>query len=377
MMIPNEVIIDLNAIRHNFDKIRCLARPKAGIMAVIKSDAYGHGMIPVAKALEPYHPDYFGVFELQEALELRNAGCKVPLLVMMGIADDEIPAAVDHDVTLALFQKNIAQRLSEKAQAKGRIVPVHIKVDTGMARLGVPWAEVADFVHGLLPLKGIRLAGIFSHLSVSDDPGNPFTDKQLERFVMAARACQKLGVCTQAVHIANSGGVLHDKGLDFTLVRPGISLYGSAPSPLLDRPISFEPAMRFKSRVIQVKTVPAGTPISYGGTYTTSTTATIATIPVGYDDGYSRLLSNKGQVLIHGKRVPVVGRVCMNLTMVDVSSLQGVSAGDEVVLLGLQGEERITAEEIADKTGTINYEVYCAIGKANRRTYTNGAEIIS
>ena len=268
-MIPNEVIIDLGAIRHNFLEIRKLASPKAGIIAVIKSDAYGHGMIPVAEALAPENPDYFGVFELQEALDLRQAGCKVPILVMLGIASEETPEVVDNNLTISLFQHDIAEKLSQQALQKGRVVPVHIKIDTGMARLGVPWDQVTDFLKPLLHLQGIRLEGIFSHFAVSDDFGHGFTDIQLERFSKAVRQAWDLGVCKEAVHIANSGGVMGKKGLDASLVRPGLSLYGSPPADGLVLPFCLKPAMHFRSRVIQVKTVAAGTPISYGCTYKT------------------------------------------------------------------------------------------------------------
>lgn len=368
-MMPNEVVIDLNAIRHNFLEVRRLAGPDRGVIAVIKSDAYGHGMIPVAKVLEPEKPDYFGVFELQEAVDLRQAGCQIPILVMMGIAREDVSAVIENGLTASCFQHDMAEALSRKALEQGRVVPVHIKVDTGMARLGVAWTEVAAFVQGLLPLKGIHLQGIFSHLAVSDTPGHPFTDEQLKRFSLAVQQAKAMGVCKEAVHVANTGGVLGKRILEANLVRPGISLYGSPPAKGLDLPVRLKPAMTFRSRVIQVKTVPEGTPVSYGCTYTTAKKATIATIPVGYDDGYNRLLSNQGVVLVQGKRIPVIGRICMNLTMVDVSSVPGVRVGDEVVLLGSQDQECITAEEIAAKIDTINYEVYCAIGKANRRTY--------
>jgi alanine racemase len=371
-MIPNEVIIDLDAIRHNFREIRRLASPEKGIIAVIKADAYGHGMIPVAKTLEPERPDFFGVFELQEAVGLRQAGCRTPILVMMGFTAQDIGAIIEHRLTPSCFQQDMAEALSRKAIEKGRVVPVHIKVDTGMARLGVPWKQAATFVRNLAPLKGIRLQGIFSHLAVSDNPGDPFTDEQIERFSLAVRQAHALGVCQDAVHVANSGGILSKKGLEAGLIRPGICLYGSPPAEGLDVPVGLKPAMTFRSRVIQVKTVSEDTPVSYGCTYRTAGKATIATIPVGYDDGYSRLLSNRAAVLIRGKRVPVVGRVCMNLTMADVSSVPGVRVGDEVILLGAQGQERITAEDMAGMIDTISYEVYCSIGKANRRTYVYG-----
>ena len=342
-MIANEVIIDLGALRHNFFEIKRLAGPGARILAVVKSDAYGHGMLPVAETLESAGVDYLGVFELDEALDLRKAGFKSPVLIMMGITPEEVSAVVENNLTAALFQKDMADKLSAAALEQGMVTPVHVKVDTGMTRLGVPSEGVADFLRSLLPLKGIRFEGIFSHLAVADDPDHPFTGQQIRTFLQAVEESRRLGVCTDAVHIANSGALLGKKGLDLGMVRPGILLYGSPPAEGWAAAASFKPAMTFKSRVIQVRTVPAGTSISYGCTYTTRSRSTIATIPVGYDDGYSRILSNNGEVLVHGKRVPVVGRVCMNLTMLDVSSVDGVLVGDEVVLLGAQGKERITA----------------------------------
>ncbi len=368
-MTVNKVIINLGALRHNLFEIKRLAGPGARVIPVVKSDAYGHGMIPVAKALESAGVDYFGVFELDEALELRKAGTNIPILVMMGITSDEVSAVVESGVTTALFQHDIAEKVSEAALKQNKVAPVHVKVDTGMTRLGVPWTKLPDFLQGLLPLKGLRLEGMFSHLAAADDPEHPFTARQIRTFLQVVEEGRRLGVCTDAVHIANSGALLGKRGLDLGMVRPGILLYGSPPAQGWPAAASFEPAMTFKSRVIQVKTVPAGTPVSYGCTYKTSSRSTIATIPVGYDDGYSRLFSSKGVVLIRGKRVPVVGRVCMNLTMLDVTSVQGVSVGDEVVLLGVQGEERITAEELGEKIGTISYEIYCSIGKSNHRTY--------
>jgi alanine racemase len=368
-MIPNEVMIDLGAIRHNVSEIKRLAGPATRVAAVVKSDAYGHGMIPVARTLESAGVDYFGVFELQEALDLRHAGCKVPVLIMMGITSEEVPAVVEHQFTVALFQRNIAEKLSGAALEQGVTVPAHVKVDTGMTRLGVPWQDVAPFLRSLLPLRGIRLEGIFSHLAVADKPDEPFTSTQIHRFLQSVEESERLGVCQDAVHLANSGALLGKRGLDLGMIRPGILVYGSPPSEGWPSASRFKPAMTFRSKIVHVKTVPAGTSVSYGRTYSTPSTAIIATIPVGYDDGYSRQLSNQAEVLVHGKRVPVVGRVCMNLTMLDVSSLEAVAVGDEVVLLGAQGEERITAEEIAKRSGTISYDVYCSLGKSNRRTY--------
>ncbi|MBE9580628.1 MAG: alanine racemase [Proteobacteria bacterium] len=370
-MIENKVIVDLGAIRHNLFEIKRLAGSQSRVIAVIKSDAYGHGMIAVGQTLESSGVDSFGVFELEEALDLRKAHCRIPILLMKGITADEVSAAVEKRLTVALFQQDIAEKLSGAALKQGTVTPVHVKIDTGMGRLGVPWEDASDFLQGLLSLNGLLLEGIFSHCAVADEPDHPFTDEQIGRFLQVVKKTKQLGVCTDAVHLANSGALLARKGIDLGMVRPGILLYGSPPAEGLAGADSFKPAMTFKSRVTQVKKVPADTPISYGCTYRTRSTSTIATVPVGYDDGYSRMLSNKGEVLIHGRRVPIVGRVCMNLTMVDVSSLDGVSVGDEVVLLGAQGKERITAEELARRIGTISYEVYCMIGKNNRRVHVD------
>jgi alanine racemase len=264
---------------------------------------------------------------------------------------------------------DIAEELSRISAEQEKVTAVHVKVDSGMTRLGVWCEDLPNFLEQLLPLKGIHVEGIFSHLAIADQPDHPYTDQQIKRFKDAVEACRRRVGFEGYVHIANSGALLGSKGLDLGMARPGILLYGSPPAEGWAAAAPFKPVMSFKSRVIQIRTVPPGTSISYGCTYKTEERRSIATIPVGYDDGYSRLLSNNGEVLIHGQRVPVVGRVCMNLTMVDVTGLEDVAVGDEVVLLGSQGKERITAEEIAAKIGTINYEVYCTIGKSNRRVY--------
>jgi alanine racemase len=370
-MIPNEVTIDLGALRHNFFEIKRLAGPHTNILAVVKSDAYGHGMVPVARTLESVGVNCLGVFEVEEGLELREAGCGVPILIMMGVMPDEISAVVESDLIPALYQIDIGEKLSLISAEQGKVTPVHVKVDTGMTRLGVWYEDLPQFLEQLFPLEGIEVKGVFSHLAVADQPDDPFTDQQIRRFLEGVELCILSRGFHGDVHIANSGALLGNQGLDLGMIRPGILLYGSPPAEGWAAAASFKPVMTFKSKVIQVKTVPSGTSVSYGCTYTTQERATIATIPVGYDDGYSRLLSNNSEVLIRGQRVPVVGRVCMNLTMLDVSSVSDVVVGDEVVLLGSQGKERITAEEIATRIGTISYEVYCTFGKSNRRVYIN------
>ncbi len=373
-MASNIVTIDLSALRHNFKKVKEWIGPSARILCVVKSDAYGHGMLPVAKVLESIGTDYFGVFEAEEGLALREAGIRTSTLVLKGIDADEIPAVVEYDLTPGVFDLGITEQLSDYALKHGKVVPIHIKVDTGMGRIGVPWEAAAAFIKMLLHMKGVIPTGIFSHFSVADEPSHPFTDVQLERFQKVVAVAHDLGIKNPEIHIANSGAILNQKGLDNHLFRPGIILYGSPPSLICPHKDDMEPVMSFRSKVIQVKRVSPGTSISYGRTYIAEAQRVIATIPVGYDDGYSRLLSNKGAVLIRGKRAPIVGTVCMNLTMVDVTDIEGASPGDEVVLLGKQGPGCITAEEIAEQIGTISYEVYCNIGKSNKRVYMGGIE---
>ncbi len=368
-MTSNIVTIDLSALRHNFKKVKEWIGPSARILCVVKSDAYGHGMLPVAKVLESIGTDYFGVFEAEEGIVLREAGIRAPTLVLKGIDADEIPAAVEYDLTPGVFDLGIIEQLSDYALKHGKVVPIHIKVDTGMGRIGVPWEETAAFIKTLLHMKGVAPTGIFSHFSVADEPDHPFTDVQLERFRKVVAVAHDLGIKNPEIHIANSGAILNHKGLENHLFRPGIILYGSPPSAACPHIDELKPVMSFRSRVVQVKTVNRGASISYGRTYIAEAQRVIATIPVGYDDGYSRLLSNKGGALIREKRAPIVGTVCMNLTMVDVTDIESVSPGDEVVLLGRQGADCITAEEIAEQSGTISYEVYCSIGKSNKRCY--------
>jgi alanine racemase len=368
-MTSNVVTIDLSALRHNFKKIKQWVRPSARILCVVKADAYGHGMLPVARVLASMGADYFGVFEAEEGVALREAGIRTPTLVLKGIVADEIPAVVEYDLTPGAFDLSTTKQLSDYALKNGALVPVHIKVDTGMSRVGVPWEKVPDFINELLHMKGITPTGIFSHLCVADEPAHPFTDVQMDRFQKVVAIAHKFGIKNALIHISNSGAIVNQKGVGSHLVRPGIILYGSLPSLICPHKDELEPVMSFRSRVIQVKSVSPGTSISYGRTYIAESQRVIATIPAGYDDGYSRLLSNKGVVLIRGKRAPLVGTVCMNSTMVDVTDIEGVSTGDEVILLGRQGKDRITAEEIAEKIGTISYEIYCTIGKSNKRCY--------
>jgi alanine racemase len=254
----------------------------------------------------------------------------------------------------------------------GRKAKVHVKVDTGMGRLGIPMDEVPAFLDEMAMLEGLDIEGVISHFAVADESDKSYCEDQVQCFRSVLQAFHQRGIQVRYAHISNSAGLLDLPHAHFQLVRPGIMLYGSQPSSELLRPADLRPVMTFKSRILQLKSMRAGRPIGYGRTYVTRTPTRVATVPVGYDDGYSRLLSNRGTVLIRGARAPVVGRVSMNMITVEVTHVPEVAQDDEVVLLGSQGEDRISAEELADLCGTISYEVYCSIGKHHHKFFIEG-----
>ena len=355
--------IDLGALVHNLDQAAARLRPNIGILAVVKSDAYGHGMVPVARTLQDHGVGFFGVSKFWEARELREQGIARPILVLVGIEPEDLDEALRLEIRPALFRLDHARAISRAAPRLGRPARVHLKVDTGMGRLGVPVDQFADFLDQLSALPGLEIEGVCSHFAVADEADKSYSGEQLERFRDALRMLAERGIRPRYAHVANSAGLLDLPQAHYELVRPGLMLYGSQPSPDLKAPAELQPVMTFKSRVVQIKEVPPGRSIGYGRTYVTQSTARIATIPVGYDDGYPRLLSNQAEVLIGGRRVPIVGRVSMNLITADVTRLPEARADDEVVLLGRQGSERISAEELAALSRTISYEIYCLIGR--------------
>ncbi len=357
------VEVDLAALRHNYFQARQRLSGSTQVLAVVKSDAYGHGMVPVARELALAGVGFLGVSKFWEAVELRDHGMDLPVLVLLGVEPADMEQAIRLGLRSVVYRLDHARQLSRQACSIHRSVGVHLKVDTGMGRLGVPWEQVASFLDVLLDLPGIELEGVLSHFAVADEADKSFSEWQLGRFWQVLQLLEKRGRSVRFAHIANSAGLLDLPGSHLQLVRPGLMLYGSPPSPDLRGPVDLLPVMSFKSRIIQTKQVQPGDTIGYGRTYVVSKPSRIATIPVGYDDGYSRLLSNRGQVLIGGERAPVVGRVSMNMITVDVSHIQHAQEDDEVVLLGVQGEERISAEDIAEWCGTISYEIFCNLGR--------------
>jgi len=338
-------------------------------MAMVKADAYGHGMVQAAAGFAKAGCDAFGVAEIQEGVELRRAGIRGQIFVLLGFQISQEQLFFDYDLTPVIFDYQAIELLSQAAVRKGKERAVHLKVDCGMGRRGSMPSQLPGSLAHLENLPGISLAGIMSHFPMADDPASKQTLEMFQRYkqICAQASHRPLTLC----HIANSGAVLYYPETCCNMVRLGISLYGYYPDGTQgkqhDSAVKLVPAMSFTTQVIQVKSVPAGTGISYGHTFVTAQETRIAVLPVGYADGFLRTLSNKAQVLIKGQRVRIIGRICMNLCMADISGIQGVEAGDQVVILGSQGAETITADEIAAWMGTISYEVLCLFGNNNER----------
>jgi alanine racemase len=361
--------VDLGALAYNYHQLRQLAPPSVKFLVVVKADAYGHGAIPVSKKLEELGADFLGVATVKEGIELRNGEIKRPILVLSGIYQEEVEDVLAYQLTPMVYRLEIAEALAATARKKGQTIPVHIKVDTGMGRIGILPEEAPAFVNRLRKFKNLEIEGIASHFATADVGNSSFTEEQLERFSRTIEEMKKLAIDPPFCHIANSAALVNLPAAHFTLVRPGIMLYGSYPSPSLKDKVSLRQVMSWMSLVADLKQVPEDYPISYGRTFITQRPSIIAAIPVGYADGYNRLFSNCGEVLIKGMRAPVVGRVCMDWTMVDVTDIPGVEVGDEVVLMGSQLDQEITPEEMGGRIGTIPYEILCAVGKRVQRIY--------
>jgi alanine racemase len=361
--------IDLGALAYNYHQLRHCAPPTVKFLAVVKADAYGHGAVPVSKRLEELGADFLGVATVQEGIELRQGGVNKPILVLSGIYQEEIEGVLAYQLTPMIYRWEIAQFLSAAARTQGKQVPVHIKIDTGMGRIGVLAEKAPAFVNGVRGLGNLTIEGIASHLAMADEGNTAFSEEQLKKFSWTIAEINRLDIYPPFYHIANSAALVNLPAAHFTLVRPGIMLYGSYPSASLKDKVALRQVMCWKSLIADLKQVPEGYTISYGRTFTTQRPSLIAAVPVGYADGYNRLFSNRGQVLIQGRRAPVVGRVCMDWTVVDVTDIPGVEIGDEVVLMGDQLGHRITPEEMGEQIGTISYEILCSVGKRVQRIY--------
>lgn len=367
---PTAALIDLAALTHNFREVSRRTGSRK-ILAVVKAQAYGHGAVPVSRCLAEAGADMLGVALVEEGRELREAGISTPLLIMGAVFPDQAEEIVRLDLITTLTSLQVAQSLSKAARKKGRTAAVHIKVDTGMGRIGLVPEAVPELISGIVELGSVRIEGLMTHFADADLQNKQFAAVQMDRFEKLAHDLEQRGMTVPVRHAANSAAVLDLRRSFFTMVRPGLMLYGYNPLEHALEGVDLHPVLSLVTRIAFIKRVPAGTPISYGRTFTTRRESLIATIPVGYADGYSRGLSNKGQALVGGRRVGIAGRVCMDMTMLDVTDVPGVREGDEVVLIGRQGNESITAGDIAAMTGTIPYEVLCGISGRVPRVYVD------
>jgi alanine racemase len=365
---PTTAFIDLRALAHNFQEARDRAQGRK-ILAVVKAQAYGHGAIRVSKHLLGLGADTLGVALVEEGRELREAGIEAPILVMGAVVPGQAEALAALRLTPVVFTLPMARALSSAARAQKTQVPVHIKIDTGMGRVGIAPEDAPAFIKELEGLEGLVVQGLMTHFAEADLHDKKFAAMQMDRFGTLLKELDAQGTAVPLRHAANSAALLDYQQALFTMVRPGLMLYGY--NPLEGKALGADllPVLSLVTRIAFLKKVPAGIPISYGRTFVTKRESLIATLPIGYADGYSRGLSNKGEVLVRGVRAPIAGRVCMDMCMLDVTGVPGVCEGDEVVLIGKQVNERITADDIAAKTGTIAYEVLCGISSRVPRVY--------
>ncbi len=371
--------IDLDAIEYNMEMMHKNTREGVSMISVIKTDGYGHGAVQIARMLEP--KDYiwgYAVATLDEAVVLRKRGIKKPILVLGCIFPDQWEAAITHEIRFTVYTKEMAEGISELAGKLGKDAYVHIKLDTGMSRLGfLIQEESAEIITEITRLPGLIMEGMFTHFAKADETDKTFTNKQYEGYLWMKKRLEENGVTFQYYHCCNSAGIIDVKEANLDLVRAGISTYGLYPSEEVEKEnVPLKPALELVSHVAHVKWVDEGTPVSYGGTYITKRRTRIATIPVGYGDGYPRSLSNKGYVLIHGKEAPILGRVCMDQFMVDVTEIEDVAFGDVVTLVGENEGAHLPVEVLSDLSGRFNYEFVCDLGKRIPREFIRHGEVV-
>lgn len=370
--------IDLDAVAYNIKNIRKKVKKETMIMGVVKADAYGHGAVEVSKVLLYNGADWLGVAMIDEAVQLRKNNIMVPILILGYTPEAEIEDVVRYDIIQTVFSYEMAKMVSNAAVKLGKIAKIHIKVDTGMGRIGfIPEENIGDEVLKISKLPNVEINGIFTHFSTSDEKDKTFTKLQYDRFKYAIDEIEKKEINIPVKHCANSAAIMDFDDLGFNMVRAGIILYGMYPSDeVMKENLSLKPVMSIKTHISYVKKVGKNVPVSYGRTYYTDKESVIATVPVGYADGYIRKMQNGGRVIVNGHYANIVGRVCMDQFMIDITDIPNVSSGDEVILMGSDGKLSITAEEIANVLDTINYEVVCMIGKRVPREYIKNNKII-
>lgn len=369
--------INLDAVYYNVVQAKKLLKPETKFMAIIKADGYGHGAVEIAETIDNL-VDAYGVAILEEGIELRKAGITKPILILGFTPPPQYGAMLDYGISTALFRYDSAAMLSQAAVSRGKTAGIHLKLDTGMSRIGFALNDdaLSDIIK-IAKLPAIRLEGCFSHFARMDEADKTKAMGQFAAYLGFVKRMEEAGIRIPVKHISNSAGIIEVSDVQLDMVRDGICLYGLYPSEEVHKDrLPLVPAMELKAWISYVKELDAGVEIGYGGTFTTTRKTTVATIPVGYADGYPRCLSNRGRVLVHGQSAPVIGRVCMDQFMVDVTGIDGVSEGDEVTLFGRDGENEISIEEISGMSHSFNYEFVCNVGKRVPRVYYRNGEVI-
>ena len=370
---PTVAEIDLAALRYNVSRITRLSTNPGKMLAIVKANAYGHGAVHISRELVKCGIDYLGVAICEEAAELRHAGLQVPIMVMGGIYSGQEEAAIKYNLVPVIFDITAARSLNAIASQNGIFIKVHIKLDTGMGRIGIMPNDLDTFFQSLKACNNLVVDGLLTHLSAADastENSDNFTCRQIDMFLSLSGRIRDMGFSPSFLHLANSAAIIRRLEPCFNLVRPGLMLYGISPSPQVSTDL--KPVMSLKTGVIAIKRVPKGYSISYRRTFITQRESVIATLPIGYADGYSRQLSNRAQVIIHGCKAPVVGVVCMDMVMVDVTDIPDVMVNDEAILIGSQGGEYISARDLADSAQSIPYEILCGISSRVPRVYVHG-----
>lgn len=370
-MRPTWAEIDLDAFTRNVESIAAGLPAGSRLIAVLKANGYGHGAVELARRCRPDGVAMIATVLLEESLELRRAGITLPLLVLGPLSAEQIPIALDNDITVGVVGPEELRSVCEVAGT--RDVSIHLKLDSGMGRMGVVESELPAVIERIRSTPRLRVAAFYTHFANASDPNDPFTDQQIAQFGRMVETLRRAGIDAPLHHLSNSAGTVRGLVSPGDYVRTGIVLYGG--EPLDAGQARLEPVMRWRTAVMRLKEVPEGAVIGYGKTFRTKRPSRIATLPVGYADGYSRALSNRGEVLIRGHRAPVVGRVSMDLVTIDVTDVAGAAVGDEVVLMGSQGSDAITGEEIASRIGTISYEVFCNVSARVPRLYRDSGNV--
>jgi alanine racemase len=367
---PTRIRVDLDALTHNLRAIR--THTGVPVMGIVKANAYGHGLVPVALHLQAQGIEQLGVAFLEEGVALRRAGVQVPVLVMGGIFGPQVAQFIQHDLEITVSSLAKLRQVEAAAESLRRKAIIHLKIDTGMERIGVHSYRAGPFIEAAVASRWCEVKGVYSHLACADDPESAMTAQQLQRFLDACAHFERIGAPMPIRHLANSGGVLHFPATHLDMLRPGIALYGVLPDTTSRRTLDLRPVLSLVSQVVYFKVVPAGHPVSYGATWAPAQDTRIVTIPIGYGDGFPRSLSSRGEALIRGQRYSIVGRICMDQFMLDLGPQGTAYNEDVVVLIGRQGEEEISCEAVAQAAGTIPYEILVGLNGRIPRQYVGG-----